>query len=134
MKKLSVLILVLLMVCLVAMPVLAAQTATLTVSASKTALKPGDTFTVTVSTTRVDDCTTGGFMFQYDKNVFAYVDGSALVGGFTMAGVSTAGGNVAGYCMLTSGSTTIEGDLFRITLQVKDNASAAAIPFPAYPA
>ena len=50
MKKLSVLILVLLMVCLVAMPVLAAQTATLTVSASKTALKPGDTFTVTVST------------------------------------------------------------------------------------
>ena len=133
MKKLSVLILVLLMVCLVAMPVLAVQTATLTVSASKTTLKPDDTFTVTVSTTRVDDCTTGGFMFQYDKNVFAYVDGSALVGGFTMAGVSTAGGNVAGYCMLTSGSTTIEGDLFRITLQVKDNASAGSYTISGVP-
>lgn len=133
MKKFSISIVVLLLVCLVAIPVLAAQTATMTVSASKTALKPGDTFTVTVSTTRVEDCTTGGFMFQYDKDVFAYVDGSALVSGFTMAGVSTAGGNVAGYCMATSGSTTIEGDIFRITLQVKESAAAGSYTISGVP-
>ena len=126
MKKLSVWIVVLLMVSVMAMPVLAAQTATMTVSASKTVLNPGDTFTVTVSTTQVEDCTTGGFMFQYDQKVFEYVDGSALVSGFTMAGVSTANGNVAGYFMATSGSVTIKGDIFRITLKVKDSAAAGS--------
>ena len=126
MKKLSVWIVVLLMVSVTVMPVLAAQTATMTVSASKTTLNPGDTFTVTVSTTQVEDCTTGGFMFQYDQKVFEYVDGSALVSGFTMAGVSTANGNVAGYFMATSGSVTIKGDIFRITLKVKDSAAAGS--------
>ena len=123
MKKLSILIVVLLMVSMVAMPVLAAQDASMTLSASKTNLEPGDTFTVTVSTTKVESCTTGGFLFQFDENVFEYVDGSALVSGFAMAGISTANGRVAGYFMVTIGSTTINGEIFRITLKVKDSAS-----------
>lgn len=126
MKKLSIWILVLLLVAVLAMPVLAAGSATMTLSASKTTLKQGDTFTVTVSTTSVENCTTGGFLFQFDEQAFAYVDGSALVSGFTMSGVSTLNGKIAGYFMATGGSATVKGELFRITLKVKSNAASGS--------
>ena len=133
MKKLSILIVVLLMVSMVAMPVLAAQDASMTLSASKTNLEPGDTFTVTVSTTKVENCKTGGFMFQFDENVFEYVDGSALVSGFAMSGISTLNGNVAGYFMSITGGATVKGELFRITLKVKDTASAGSYTITGVP-
>ena len=126
MKKLSILILVLLLVAALALPVLAAGSATMTLTASKTTLKQGDTFTVTVSTTSMENCTTGGFLFQFDEQVFDYVDGSALVSGFTMSGVSTLNGKIAGYFMATGGSATVKGELFRITLKVKSNAASGS--------
>ena len=132
MKKLSILIVVLLMVNLVAMPVLAAQDASMTLSASKTNLEPGDTFTVTVSTTKVENCKTGGFLFQYDENVFEYVDGSALVGGFAMSGIYTKT-NVAGYFMSITDGVTVKGEIFRITLKVKDTASAGSYTITGVP-
>ena len=125
MKKIFSLIIVLLMVSMLAMPVFAAQSASVTVSASKTALQPGDTFTVTVTTTKVENCSTGGFLFKYDENVFEYVEGKALLSGFTMAGISTASDNLAGYFMALSGGETIEGAIFQVTFRVKDNASGS---------
>ena len=120
MKKLSILVIIMLIVGLLAVPVLAAQSATMSVSASKSTVYRGDTITVTVSASKVDNCTSGGFMFSYDKNVFEYVSGSATLSGYT-AGVSTAAGNVAGYFM--NGNTTVQGGIFQITLKVKDNAA-----------
>ncbi len=124
MKKLSVFLIMLMAAALLVLPAFAAQTATFSVSASNTAVLPGDTFTVTVSTSKVDNCTTGGFMFSYDKNAFEYVSGVSLSGltGFN-AGVSTQAGNVAGYFM--NGTGTVQGDIFQITLKVKDSASGA---------
>ena len=124
MKKVLTLILCVLLIGILTVPAFAAQSASMSVSASKNMLSRGDTFTVTVSTTAVENCTSGGFMFTYDKNVFEYVSGSALLSGFS-AGVSTAAGNVAGYFM--NGNATVQGGLFQITLRVKDTA-----PFGTY--
>ena len=120
MKKLSILVIIVLIIGMLAVPVLAAQSATMTVSASKTTVNRGDTITVTVSTSAVSNCTSGGFMFSFDKNVFEYVSGSAVLSGYT-AGVSTAAGNVAGYFM--NGNATVQGSIFQITLKVKDAAA-----------
>ena len=120
MKKLSTLVVIMLFIGLLVVSVLAAQSATMSVSTSKSTVYRGDTITVTVSASKVDNCTSGGFMFSYDKNVFEYVSGSTTLGGYT-AGVSTAAGNVAGYFM--NGNATVQGNIFQITLKVKDNAA-----------
>lgn len=125
MKKWIVSIVVLLMVSLLAMPVFAAQTASVTLSASKTSLQPGDTFSVTVNITTVEKCSSGGFMFYYDEKAFEYVEGSALVSGFALSGISTANNKLAGYFMSISGGETVKGDIFRVTFKVKDNASGS---------
>ena len=125
MKKWIVSIVVLLMVSLLAMPVFAAQTASVTLSASKTSLQPGDTFSVTVNITTVEKCSSGGFMFYYDEKAFEYVEGSALVSGFALSGISTANNKLAGYFMSVSGGATVKGDIFRVTFRVKDNASGS---------
>ena len=124
MKKtpiLSVIIFVILLA-IFTVPVLAAQSATMSLSASKTTVNRGDTITITVSSSAVENCTSGGFMFSFDKDVFEYVSGSSLSGvsGYT-AGVSTAAGNIAGYFM--NGNSTVQGDVFQITLKVKETAA-----------
>ena len=123
MKKIhiiSIVICVLLMVVL-AIPTLAAQSATVSVSSSNTVANRGETITVTVSTSAVENCTSGGFMFTFDKNVFEYVSGESLSGvsGYT-AGVSTAAGNIAGYFM--NGNATVQEKIFQITLKIKETA------------
>jgi len=120
MKKLSILVIIILIIGMLAVPVLAAQSATMSVSASTNTVYRGDTITITVSASKVDNCTSGGFMFSYDKNVFEYVSGSATLSGFT-SGISTAAGNVAGYFM--NGNATVQGGIFQITLKVKDTAA-----------
>lgn len=121
MKKAAILAIVLLIVSMIAVPVFAAQSAHMSVYASTGAVKHGDTFTVTVSTSAVEHCVTGGFMFSYDTAAFEFVSGYALVSGFSAAGVSTEGGNVAGYFM--NGDATVQGEIFQITLRVKDGAA-----------
>ena len=125
MKKLFALVVFVLVAAMLAMPVLAAPSASVSLTASKTSLSVGDTFTVTVSTTKVESCTSGGFLFKYDANAFAYVDGKAMVSGYTMSGISTANNNLAGYFLTTSGGNTVQGDIFQITLKVKANASGS---------
>lgn len=122
MKKVITIILCVLLISMLTVPVLAAQTATMSVSASKTTVNRGDTITVTISTSLVENCVSGGFMFDFDKTVFEYVSGSSLSGlsGYT-AGVSTAAGNFAGYFM--NGNATVQGSIFQITLKVKDSAA-----------
>ena len=121
MKKFSILVTLLLIVGMLTVSAFAAQTATVTVSTSSTTVHNGDTFTVTVDVSSVENCIAGGFMFNYNTDVFEYVSGSALVEGFTAAGVSTTNGNLAGYFM--GNTANIQGSVFQITLKVKDNAA-----------
>ena len=121
MKKFSILVTLLLIIGMLTVSAFAAQTATVTVSTSSTTVHNGDTFTVTVDVSSVENCIAGGFMFNYNTDVFEYVSGSALVEGFTAAGVSTTNGNLAGYFM--GNTANIQGSVFQITLKVKDNAA-----------
>ena len=124
MKRLSEFLVALcLIVSLLPLAAFAAQSATLSVTTSKDAVVPGDTFTVTVNTSAIEGCTNGGFLFAYDEDVFEYVSGTQLAGlsGFT-AGISTAAGNIAGYFM--NSNATVQGNIFQITLKVKEDAAA----------
>ena len=100
-----------------------AQIAHFSVSVSETSVVKGDTFTVTVSTSAVNNCFSGGFMFDYDTDAFEYVadTGSALVSGYSAAGISTANSNLAGYFM--NGDETIQGSVFQVTFKVKSDAA-----------
>ena len=122
MKKLSILLVLVMLCSILAMPVLAAQSATLTLSASKSNVCAGDTFTVTVSVSAVKECFNGGFLFDFDKEIFEYVDGTAFVDNYAIFGVSTINDLIAGYFMSQQLGYDIEGDLFQITLKVKDTA------------
>ena len=94
-----------------------------TLSAPEEDIHWGDEVAVTVSVPAIEHCTTGGFLFDFDTDIFEYVRGEALVSGFSAAGVSVINGNIAGYFM--SGEEDIQGDIFRIILRVKDNAPFA---------
>lgn len=122
MKKILSVCLCLLLLAALATPVFAAQTAKMTLTASKTELKPGDKVTFTVSVTKVENVTTGGFRFSFDESVFSYEGGKKLPAlGDYMAGVTTAANKVAGFFM--NGEDTVEGELFRITLKVRSDAA-----------
>ena len=122
MRKITTIILCLLLVGMMVVPAMAAQSAYMSVTTNKSTVSRGDTITVTVRASAVEHCTSGGIMFSFDKNVFDYVSGSSLSGlnGYT-AGVSTTAGNIAGYFM--NGDTTVKDDIFQIVLKVKETAA-----------
>ena len=124
MKKYSIAIVLILTLSLLicAVPAFAAQTSTVSLTASNSTVYAGDIFTVTVSASAVSDCVSGGFMFDYDEDVFEYVSGSALVTGYDAAGVSTVNNLLSGYFMGDT-AANIEGDLFQVNFQVKDTAA-----------
>ena len=90
---------------------------------SQDTLFRGDTVTVTVSISPLENCAAGGFLFEFDTDTFEYVSGEALVSDFGSAGVSTVNGRIAGYFM--NGNETVKGSIFQITLRVKDTAAFA---------
>lgn len=124
MKKLAVFFVIISVISIITVPVFAAQAAQVSISASKGTVNAGDTFTITVSTSAVKNCVSGGFMFSYDMDIFEYASGKALVKGFTMSGVTDMAGSLSGYFMNISGSNDIQGDLFQVTFRVKATAAS----------
>lgn len=122
MKRISVLLILVLVICLGAVPVFAAQNASMTAVVSNNTVKQGDTFTVTVSITTVENCFSGGFLFNYDTDTFEYLSGSALVKGFSMSGITDMAGALSGYFMSISNTQTIQGAIFEASFKVKENA------------
>ena len=94
---------------------------TVTLSVPEGDIHRGDEVAVTVSVPGIEHCITGGFLFDFDTDIFEYVSGEALVSGFGAAGVSQMNGNIAGYFM--SGEEDIQGDIFRIILRVKEDVA-----------
>ena len=99
--------------------------AVISLMADKETLYRGDTVTLTVTTSPIEHSTYGGFLFEFDADIFEYVSGETTITGFTMAGVTNTNGVVAGYFM--NGDETIKGTIFQVTLRVKDDA-----PFDSY--
>ena len=98
--------------------------ATMTVTVSDEELCGGN-ITVTVSSSAIENCVSGGFLFAFDTNVFEYVSGTALVTGFYSAGISTVNDRIAGYCIGNDG-VAVSGDLFQIVLKIKEGAAVGS--------
>lgn len=122
MKKIYSFLIILLILSLMIVPVFAAQSASMTTTVSNNTVKHGDTFTVTVSITTVENCFSGGFLFRYDTDAFEYLSGSALMKGFAMSGITDMAGALSGYFMSISNTQTIEGAIFEASFKVKETA------------
>ena len=123
MKKLSFLLALVLIASMLAMPVFAAQNVTMTISASQTTVNAGDTITITVTSSAISNCFSGGYLFSYNEQIFEYVadSGTANVTDVALSGVSTINGHLAGYFSgMRNGFEIYPGTLFEITLKVKD--------------
>lgn len=93
-----------------------AKSPKVTLSASQTNVRPGDTVTFTV---KVEGCETKslGIIPEYDKDIFELVSGEWLIGGAILSDFS-AGCAVIAYTAFRS----FEGDIFTFTLKVPENA------------
>jgi len=117
MKRVFVVFLSLLLICMISVPALAAGSAHMSVSASASQLYRGDMVTFTVSISAVEDCTAAGFVVKYDSNVFEWVSGKVLVSGATMSNFS--GGTAT---LAFDSGRAVSGEIFQFVLKVKDNA------------
>lgn len=118
-RKLTWAFCLLLTLVLLATPVLAAKSVSVSLKASSTTVNSGDTVTVTVSAT-VDSCGSGGIEVSYDSKVFELVSGEWTISGTALADFSTASKD--GVFALSS-DTALSGSVFKFQLKVKDTAS-----------
>ena len=118
MKRLTALLLCILLLASLALPVFATDSAKMTVSASKSTANRADTINFTVSISTVEDCRSAGFMLVYDTGVFEFVSGRCTLSGTSLANFSNGTGTFA-----FSSGTTVSGQIFTFTMKVKDNAS-----------
>lgn len=118
MKKIIVFLSCLLLLTVLSVPVLAAGSASIGLSADKASVSSGDTVTVTVSAS-VDSCGSGGVELSYDSGKFSLVSGEWLLSGAFMTDFSAVSGD--GVFAFES-AKGISGSVFRFVLKVKDNA------------
>lgn len=128
MKRLFSILVTLTLVLAMASPVFAAESAQMTISASKSTAVPGETVDFTVSISQVDDCRSGGIVISYDSAVFEYVSGRCLVSGAVMSDFSGGTGVFA-----FSEGISLSGDIFQFTLKVRSDAPVATSPVSGSP-
>lgn len=118
-RKLICIISLLLITVLMAVPVLAAKSVSVSLKADSTTVNSGDKVTITVSAT-VDSCGSGGIVVTYDTKVFEIVSGEWLLSGTTLTDFSTS--SLDGVFAF-SNDMALSGSAFKLVLKVKDDAS-----------
>ena len=128
MKKLVAILLCAMLICSLAIPAFAAG-ASVSVSASKTTLQRGDTFTVTVSFSASENIKTASMKLSYDASVFEIVDGvynensNTLLQNF----------NGQGFVMQFKTEGTHSAQMGVMTLKVKADAKLGSTTLSAIP-
>lgn len=117
MKKLFLLSLIVLCLFAFMMPLMAAQTATVTITPNKTSASAGDSVTFTVKVTGVSAAKSIGIIPSYDTSVFEMVSGEWLVTGSAMSDFSGGTATIA-----YAASRGFNENVFKFTLKVKSNA------------
>lgn len=79
MKKLTAIVLCLLLTVMLAIPALAAQTTVMTISAEVSAAKPGDEIEFKISMSGGEKCSSFGLILEYDSNAFEVVEGECTL-------------------------------------------------------
>ncbi len=125
MKKKLIILVAVLLVCMMVQPVLADQTPAMTITADGDTAFKGDTLTVTVSISKVENCTALGLGVKIDttamevvKDSFEILAGSIKQSSFKY--VANAGGYVANIQM--DGAQTVSGDLFSFSVKLLEGA------------
>ena len=119
MKKISAIVLCLLVVLSCSAPAFAAGSNVITITPNKTQVAPGDSVDFTVTIKATDACRTAGLILQYDAAVFDVVEGKcdnddALIATFDKS---------RGFIILFAKATVLEGELCTFTLKVRDAAA-----------
>lgn len=119
MKKISAIVLCLLVVLSCTAPAFAAGSNVITITPNKTQVAPGDSVDFTVTIKATDACRTAGLILQYDAAVFDVVEGKcdnddALIATFD---------KTRGFIILFAKATVLEGELCTFTLKVRDAAA-----------
>lgn len=119
MKKISAILLCLLVVLSCTAPAFAAESNVITITPNKTQVAPGDSVDFTVTIKATDACRTAGLILQYDAAVFDVVEGKcdnddALIATFDKS---------RGFIILFAKATVLEGELCTFTLKVRDAAA-----------
>ena len=119
MKKISAIVLCLLVVLSCSAPAFAAESNVITITPNKTQVAPGDSVDFTVTIKATDACRTAGLILQYDAAVFDVVEGKcdnddALIATFD---------KTRGFIILFAKATVLEGELCTFTLKVRDAAA-----------
>lgn len=117
MRKIITLLLCFVMVAAMTVTVFATDSATMSFRASNSTLHRGDTVTITVSLSTVEDCRSAGFAHSFNTSVFEFVSGSCTLSGVAMGSVNSSAASFA-----YGSGTTVSGQAFTYTLKVKDNA------------
>ena len=120
MKKIIVrAVITLLVVITLALPVMAAGSVSISLSASSKKVNSGDSVTVTMSAS-VDSCGSGGVKISYNSGVFQLTSGQWSLSNAFMSDFST--GSADGVFAFES-NKGISGKIFKFTLKVKDGAA-----------
>ena len=119
MKKITSMILALLLLFGLAVPALAAA-GSVSLAASSQSLKRGDSFTVTASLSGAEPIALGTVKLDFDSSVFELTGGSCHVAGAAVGKVIP--GSKAGTFMLSGEPQKISGTIFTFNMKVKDTA------------
>lgn len=118
-RKITWLVCLIFVIAALTVPVLAAKSASISLSASETTVNSGDKVTVTVSAT-VDSCGQGSIEVSYDTKVFELVSGECLLSNADISYFDTSSKD-GGFAF--DSATAISGKVFKFVLKVKDSAS-----------
>lgn len=122
MKKIIVCLFFVIMVAGLSVPVFAAQQLLFTVEPSKTTVIPGEEISFSVKVTG-SECLSLAYVPEYDSSVLEMVEGKCTAQGTALAEFSRTEGGV----LLFKKVTAPDGELFRFTMRVKDDAPTGEV-------
>lgn len=123
MKKIIILLLCAVLVSVLAVPALAAGEVQFTIEPSKTTAVPGEEITFSVKVSGGAQCSSLGYIPEYDKNVLEMVSGKCTAKGTSLADFSNSAGGILLYEKLTAA----DGEVFRFTMRVKATAESGTV-------
>ncbi len=116
MKKISSIVLCVLLIAALAITTFAAGSVSFSMSASKKTLYRGDTVTLTVKSSSSAEATSYGLMLSYNTSVFELVSGKCTATGTKFDSFQN------GFALLFSDPVAYSGSVGTVTLKVKDDA------------
>lgn len=117
MKKITYVLLCILLVAVMSIHVWAAGTVTMSLTPEKTSIGRGDSIVVTVAVSEMESCKSGSLRISYDTSVFERSDNTWLLTGTTLA---VADGDAV---FTFSSAQKISGNIYQFTLTAKSDAA-----------